>query len=179
MSGGSMNYLYSHIQDAEFELNTPERLAFKQHLDLVAEACKAIEWVDSDDNSEGSENEFISACLFNKDTLINLLTSLYSDAQMALDSTWDPTYDKSGFRDQQHLIKQFCKANNIELAISQKTKYAIQVITVMLGQEVSREFYTDEITDNVILFDNKFVATRVANKMCDEFVYTEVVEYGS
>jgi hypothetical protein len=49
----------------------------------------------------------------------------------------------------------------------------------MLGQEVSREFYTDEITDNVILFDNKFVATRVANKMCDEFVYTEVVEYGS
>jgi hypothetical protein len=177
MSGGSMDFLYSRILNAEFELNTPERIAFKQHLNLVAEACKAIEWVDSGDNSEGSENEFISACLLNKDGLINLLTSLYTDAQMALDGTWDSTYDKNGFRDQQHLIEQFCKANNIELAISQKTKYAIQVITVMFGQETSREFYTDDNTNEVLLFDNKFVAERIANKMCDEFVYTEVVEY--
>jgi hypothetical protein len=113
-----------------------------------------------------------------EDDLINLLTSLYSDAQMALDGTWDPTYDKNGFNDQQFLIEQFCKANNIDLAISQKTKYAIQVITVMFSQEVSREYYIDDDTNEVILFDNKFVATRVANKMCDEFVYTEVVEYG-
>ena len=41
-----MNYLYLHIQDAEFDLTTPERIAFKQHLNLVSEACKAIEWVE-------------------------------------------------------------------------------------------------------------------------------------
>ena len=111
--------------------------------------------------------------------LINLLTSLYSDAQMALDGTWDSTDDKNGFRDQQHLIKQFCKVNNIELTIAEKTKYAIQVITVLFGQETSREYYTDDDTNEVILFDNKFIAERVANKMCDEFVYTEIVEYGS
>lgn len=70
-----------------------------------------------------------------EDDLINLLTNLYVDAQMALDGTWDSTYDKSGFRDQQRLIEQFCKNNNIEL--------------------------------------------KVAEKMCDEFVYTEIVEYDS
>lgn len=111
--------------------------------------------------------------------LINLLTSLYSDAQMALDGTWNPTYDKNGFNDQQFLIEQFCKVNNIELTIAEKTKYAIQVITVLFGQETSREYYTDDDTNEVILFDNKFIAERVANKMCDEFVYTEIVEYGS
>ena len=65
MSGGSMDYLYRKIQDAEFELNTSERIAFKQHLQLVAEACKAIEWVDSGDNSEGSEIEAIVDCINN------------------------------------------------------------------------------------------------------------------
>jgi hypothetical protein len=52
--------------------------------------------------------------------LINLLTSLYTDAQMAIDGTWNPTYDKSGFKDQQYLIEQFCKDNNIELAIVER-----------------------------------------------------------
>jgi hypothetical protein len=85
MSGGSMEYLYRRIEDAEFELNTHERVAFKEHLNQVAKACKAIEWVDSGDNSEGSENEFIRACInTNKDELINLLTTLYKDAQMGI-----------------------------------------------------------------------------------------------
>jgi hypothetical protein len=69
MSGGSMNYLYLKIEDVDFELNTPERIAFKQHLKLVAEACRAIEWVDSGDSSEGSESKFISACLSNREYL--------------------------------------------------------------------------------------------------------------
>ena len=47
--------------------------------------------------------------------LVNLLTSLYTDAQMALDGTWDPTYDKNGFNDQQFLIEQFCKANKTNI----------------------------------------------------------------
>lgn len=48
----------------------------------------------------------------------------------------------------------------------------------MLGQEINREYYRDDKTNKVILFDNKFIATRVANKMCDKFFYTKVVEYG-
>ncbi len=70
MSGGSMDFLYSGILNAEFELNTPERIAFKQHLNLVAEACKAIEWVDSGDNSEGSETEAIAKCINNLDNVV-------------------------------------------------------------------------------------------------------------
>jgi hypothetical protein len=62
--------------------------------------------------------------------LVNLLTSLYTDAQMAIDGTWDSTYDKDGFKDQQHLIEQFCKDNNIEMVINQKSKYAEVVIKV-------------------------------------------------
>lgn len=112
-----------------------------------------------------------------EDDLINLLTSLYVDAQMALNGTWDSTNDKNGFKDQQYLIEQFCKANNIELAVAEKTKYAIQIVTVLFGQETSREYYIDD-NNQIILFDNKFVANRVANKMYDEFVYPVVIEYG-
>lgn len=101
MSGGSMDYLYRRIEDAKFELNTPERIAFKQHLDLVAEACKAIELVDSDDNSEGSEKEFITKCLNNldnvvitKDTLTPLLRRQLCNleaesARIVADNMWD------------------------------------------------------------------------------------------
>jgi hypothetical protein len=118
MSGGSMNYLYSHIQDAEFELTTPQRIAFKQHLNLVAEACKAIEWVDSGDNSEGSENQFIIKCINNKDNeeeLITLLSTLYKDAQMGIDEEWVPVGDKEGWEAQQVLIDTYCRNNNIEI----------------------------------------------------------------
>ena len=70
MSGGSMNYLYSHIQDAEFDLSTPERIAFKEHLNLIAKACKDIEWVDSGDNSDGSETKSILDCINNLDNIV-------------------------------------------------------------------------------------------------------------
>jgi hypothetical protein len=63
MSGGSMNYLYRTLLDANFPTNTPERLAFRRHLDLVAHALKDIEWVDSGDSGPGDENEAIRACL--------------------------------------------------------------------------------------------------------------------
>jgi hypothetical protein len=116
MSGGSMEYLYRRIEDAEFDLNTPERVVFKQHLNLVAKACKAIEWVDSGDNSEGSESEFIRACInTNKDELINLLTTLYKDAQMGINEDWIPNEDKEGWKAQQVLIDTYCTNNNIEI----------------------------------------------------------------
>ena len=69
MSGGSMNYLYSLVEGAEFKLNTIERLAFKAHLERVAKALKAIEWVDSGDCSAGSENAAILECISSTDCL--------------------------------------------------------------------------------------------------------------
>ena len=101
MSGGSMNYLYRRIEDVEFKLTTPQRITFKQHLNLVAEACKAVEWVDSGDNSEGSENEFITKCINNldnvvitKDTLTPLLRRQICNleaqsARIVADNIWD------------------------------------------------------------------------------------------
>lgn len=63
MSGGSMDYLYSKVQSAEFRQHTPERAAFAKHLELVAKALHDIEWVDSSDYGPGRENAAIRACI--------------------------------------------------------------------------------------------------------------------
>jgi hypothetical protein len=62
MSGGSMDYLYSKIEYAEFKTDTILRRAMRQHLWKVAAALKAIEWNDSGDGADG-EDELIRACL--------------------------------------------------------------------------------------------------------------------
>lgn len=59
-----MNYLYGKIEeDANFHLYSPERKAFREHLDKVIKALHDIEWVDSCDYSKGSENLSIMACI--------------------------------------------------------------------------------------------------------------------
>jgi hypothetical protein len=63
MSGGSMDYLYSKLEYAQFRQDTPERKAFAQHLEKVAKALHDIEWVDSGDYGPGDENEALRACL--------------------------------------------------------------------------------------------------------------------
>ena len=64
MSGGSMNYLYAKLQyDCSFNTNTPERRAFKKHLELISKALHDIEWVDSGDYGPGDENAAIRACI--------------------------------------------------------------------------------------------------------------------
>lgn len=63
MSGGSMNYLFDKVKDADFRLTTPERIAFQAHLALVAEALHDIEWVDSCDYGKGDETEAILKCI--------------------------------------------------------------------------------------------------------------------
>jgi len=64
MSGGSMDYLFGRVEnDSNFELNTPLRKAFKEHLAKVAKALHDIEWVDSSDCAPGDEEEAIKACL--------------------------------------------------------------------------------------------------------------------
>ena len=69
MSGGSMNYLYSKVEYAEFRENTPERMAFRAYLMRVAQALKDIESVDSSDSKPGSENAAIMACVSKSEVL--------------------------------------------------------------------------------------------------------------
>lgn len=68
MSGGSMNYLYGRVQDAEFVLNTSLRVAFKRHLQVVGAALKAIEWNDSGDGDD-DEDHLIRKCVAPAETL--------------------------------------------------------------------------------------------------------------
>jgi len=63
MSGGSMNYLFSKIEFADFSENTPLRKAFRTHLTKVAKALHDIEWVDSCDYAPGQEVDAINECL--------------------------------------------------------------------------------------------------------------------
>lgn len=69
MSGGHYDYAYKHVQEFADQLlveGTPHtvlRSAFREHLEKVAEAMKAVEWVDSSDTGPGSEVEAIRECL--------------------------------------------------------------------------------------------------------------------
>lgn len=64
MSGGSMDYLYAKVLDAEFSTHgNPLRKAFKEHLEKVAKALHDIEWVDSCDKAKGEDEEAILACI--------------------------------------------------------------------------------------------------------------------
>lgn len=66
MSGGSYDYFYLRVEEMAENIphkNNPRRVAFKELLKLVAEACHAIEWVDSCDYGAGDENKTIEACL--------------------------------------------------------------------------------------------------------------------
>ena len=65
MSGGSYDYFYYKIQEFADQLvirNNPQRMLFKQLLELVAKAAHDIEWVDSGDYGENDENKAIDAC---------------------------------------------------------------------------------------------------------------------
>lgn len=63
MSGGSMEYLCHRVRDASFSTHTPERKAFAEHLQLVADALHDIEWVDSGDYGPGDESLAIRKCI--------------------------------------------------------------------------------------------------------------------
>lgn len=76
-----MDYLYYKVQDAAFRADTPQRRAFRVHLQLVAQALHDIEWVDSGDCSSGDENKAIMACLGPNAVLEQLL----KEAQQAAD----------------------------------------------------------------------------------------------
>lgn len=64
MSGGSYDYVCFKIQNIELRNQTtdPRRAAFQKLLELVAEAMRDIEWVDSGDSGKGDEHKAIDAC---------------------------------------------------------------------------------------------------------------------
>lgn len=76
MSGGHYDYAYFKVNDMTYQMEremdrqseydpqkTPERVAFAKLLKSVAEAMRAIEWVDSGDCSTPHENKAIRDCL--------------------------------------------------------------------------------------------------------------------
>jgi hypothetical protein len=65
MSGGSYNYFCYKVEEFTDSLkcHTPLREAFRVHMQLISDACHAIEWVDSCDYGEGDEEDAIRACL--------------------------------------------------------------------------------------------------------------------
>lgn len=70
MSGGRYDYLYRQVRDMADQIATDDpsargllREAFRLHLELVADAMHAIEWVDSGDWGAGDEVKAIEACL--------------------------------------------------------------------------------------------------------------------
>lgn len=64
MSGGSLDYIYSRLEDAACQIGgTPLRNAFAKHLVKVAKALHDIEWVMSCDKSPGDEDEAIRAVI--------------------------------------------------------------------------------------------------------------------
>ncbi len=63
MSGGSLDYVYSKVEDAAERIpqDTITRIAFTQHLCMVAAALRSIEWNMSGDGDR-DEDDNIRAC---------------------------------------------------------------------------------------------------------------------
>ncbi len=63
MSGGSLDYVYSKVEDAAEKIphDTMTRIAFTAHLSLVARALRSIEWNMSGDGDH-DEADNIRAC---------------------------------------------------------------------------------------------------------------------
>ena len=66
MSGGSWDYVYRTFEDIAERLDahkSAKRRAFGKHMHLIAQAMKAIEWVDSGDRSSPTDDTAIDAVL--------------------------------------------------------------------------------------------------------------------
>ncbi len=90
MSGGSMDYFYSRVEDVagSIRLTTPLRRAFRSHLCLVAQALHDIEWVDSSDYGPGDEDAAIDKCLAKGaelNAMIALMKETIAESQVVLE----------------------------------------------------------------------------------------------
>lgn len=77
MSGGSLDYVYSSVEDAARTLTAiaedEVQRAFAKHLFRVAKALKAAEWVLSCDYGPGDDHEAILAVITPRDVLASLV----------------------------------------------------------------------------------------------------------
>jgi len=73
MSGGSYDYLYRKMEEAALRLLSKDqplyRQAFGDLLIRCSNAMHEIEWVDSNDKSEGDDEEAIMNCITHNDIL--------------------------------------------------------------------------------------------------------------
>ena len=79
MSGGSLNYVYSSVEEAGYTLSKsldPLHRAFGNHLLIVATALHDIDWVLSGDYANGDEEESIKAVLGDNWKTIVISTAL-------------------------------------------------------------------------------------------------------
>jgi hypothetical protein len=81
MSGGSLDYIFSRVEDASEMIrkncDTPLHKAFARHLLLVSKALHDIEWVMSGDKGEGDDIEAIKKVVSSQ----LLLETLVEDAK--------------------------------------------------------------------------------------------------
>ncbi len=175
MSGGSMDFLYSKILNAEFELNTPERIAFKQHLELVAEACKAIEWVDSGDNSKGSENDAINQVLKSTNNMPISKRNSHKGSRK-----WYRIANKSKYIKLENGCSNKKPLDDIKVIIKDSLEdnditYAIWLEAYVNGVVVHNDYLYDD--KNIELYTDEDEANRRADELSNDFLLAQVVLY--
>jgi len=84
MSGGSLDYAYSRVEDAARTIleccKHPLHIAFGKHLIKVSKALHDLEWEMSGDYSSGQEEESIRKVISSSDEV----KSVIEDAEIAL-----------------------------------------------------------------------------------------------
>ena len=87
MSGGSLDYLYSKVEEGAITLNSmnisPTHTAFAKHLFKVAKALHDIEWVIDGDMGKGADMEAIMQVITKEDCLETIKEELKSLIQQA------------------------------------------------------------------------------------------------
>ena len=96
MSGGRYEYAFTHVENMAEVLKRdlrPDRRAFGLHLENIAEAMHAIEWVDSGDYAPDGDIEVIKACL-SEDMIMDVLYKNALKAKKDLTSAIDEFKDR-------------------------------------------------------------------------------------
>jgi hypothetical protein len=88
VSGGSHEYAYLRVEEFANDIrgDSPLRRAFAEHLDTVAHAMHAIEWVDSCDYGKGDDGQPIRDALA-PGAELKAATSMAKDALDTLAAT--------------------------------------------------------------------------------------------
>jgi hypothetical protein len=91
MSGGSLGYLYTRVEDAAEEVRgrarTALQRAFAEHLHKVAKALHDVEWLYSGDYGEGDEVAALEAVItpeFRLDCLVKEADRLTLDMKVLI-----------------------------------------------------------------------------------------------